>query len=179
MMAEFPLDPQLAKMLLYAPQLNCSNEVRGPPTRRRSRGPVPAKGHRLPSHARIHASPRAPATLCDRPLARQHHQTPPNNQNTHNTHTPQVLSIVAMLSAPSPYMRPREAQKAADDAKNRFNHVDGDHLALLNTYHAWKNNAESASWCAAARPAARGRSPRAASANRADPAPTALPRLPT
>jgi len=84
MMADFPLDPQLAKMLLYAPQLGCSNEV---------------------------------------------------------------LSIVAMLSAPSPYMRPRESQKQADDAKARFNHVDGDHLGLLNTYHAWKNNAESASWC--------------------------------
>merc|ERR1719149_313804 len=27
MMAEFPLDPQLAKMVLYSPQLNCSNEI--------------------------------------------------------------------------------------------------------------------------------------------------------
>ena len=27
MMAEFPLDPQLAKMLLYSPQLTCSNEI--------------------------------------------------------------------------------------------------------------------------------------------------------
>ena len=27
MMAEFPLDPQLAKMLLYSPQLSCSNEI--------------------------------------------------------------------------------------------------------------------------------------------------------
>ena len=27
MMAEFPLDPQLSKMLLYSPQLDCSNEI--------------------------------------------------------------------------------------------------------------------------------------------------------
>lgn len=84
MMAEFPLDPQLAKMLLYSPQLNCSNEI---------------------------------------------------------------LSVVAMLNTPNPFMRPREAQKAADEAKGRFHHVDGDHLTLLNVYHAWKNNQESSSWC--------------------------------
>lgn len=33
------------------------------------------------------------------------------------------------------------------DAQGRFNHVDGDHLTLLNVYHAWKNNQEAASWC--------------------------------
>jgi len=84
MMAEFPLDPQLAKMLLYSPQLNCSNEV---------------------------------------------------------------LSVVAMLNTPNPFMRPREAAKAADEAKARFQHVDGDHLTLLNVYHAYKNNQESSAWC--------------------------------
>jgi len=83
MMAEFPLDPQLAKMVLYSPQLNCSNEI---------------------------------------------------------------LSITAMLNTPNPFMRPRESQRPADEAKARFNHVDGDHLSLLNVYHAWKNNQESTSW---------------------------------
>merc|ERR1712166_1495447 len=83
MMAEFPLDPQLAKMVLYSPQLNCSNEI---------------------------------------------------------------LSITAMLNTPNPFMRPRENQRAADEAKPRFNHIDGDHLSLLNVYHAWKNNQESPSW---------------------------------
>ena len=52
-----------------------------------------------------------------------------------------------MLNTPNPFMRPREAAKAADDAKARFQHVDGDHLTLLNVYHAWKNNQEAASWC--------------------------------
>lgn len=37
-------------------------------------------------------------------------------------------------------MRPREAQKQADEAKARFAHEDGDHLTLLNVFHAYKQN---------------------------------------
>ena len=83
-MAEFPLDPQLSKMLVAAPEFKCSNEI---------------------------------------------------------------LSIAAMLSVPSVFMRPREAAKAADEAKARFAHVDGDHLTLLNVYHAYKQNGEDSDWC--------------------------------
>jgi len=79
MMAEFPLDPQLAKMIIASPQLTCSNEI---------------------------------------------------------------LSITAMLSVPNPFMRPKEAQRQADEAKSRFAHLDGDHLTLLNAYHAYKKNAD-------------------------------------
>merc|ERR1712066_923160 len=73
--AEFPLDPQLAKMLIMSPEFKCSNEI---------------------------------------------------------------LSIAAMLSAPMVFVRPKEAAKDADEAKNRFAHLDGDHLTLLNTFHAYK-----------------------------------------
>ena len=52
-----------------------------------------------------------------------------------------------MLNTPNPFMRPREAARAADEAKARFQHVDGDHLTLLNVYHAYKNNQEAAPWC--------------------------------
>eukprot|EP00887_Chlorella_sp_A99_P003973 scaffold11.g3973.t1 len=83
-MAEFPLDPQLSKMLVAAPQFGCSNEV---------------------------------------------------------------LSIAAMLSVPLVFVRPREAAKAADDAKQRFAHIDGDHLTLLNVYHAYKQSGEDGQWC--------------------------------
>ncbi len=76
-MSEFPLDPQLAKMLLISPKYNCSNEI---------------------------------------------------------------LSIVSMLSVPQVFLRPPEAKKQADEAKDRFAHVDGDHLTLLNVYHAYKQN---------------------------------------
>ncbi|CAH2101000.1 unnamed protein product [Euphydryas editha] len=76
-MAEFPLDPQLAKMLIASCNHNCSNEI---------------------------------------------------------------LSITAMLSVPQCFVRPNEARKAADEAKMRFAHIDGDHLTLLNVYHAFKQS---------------------------------------
>ncbi|KAL5700791.1 RNA helicase [Ranunculus cassubicifolius] len=83
-MSEFPLDPQMSKMLVVSPAYNCSNEI---------------------------------------------------------------LSISAMLSVPNCFVRPREAQKAADEAKARFGHIDGDHLTLLNVYHAFKQNNEDTNWC--------------------------------
>ncbi|XP_075646527.1 putative pre-mRNA-splicing factor ATP-dependent RNA helicase DEAH2 [Castanea sativa] len=83
-MSEFPLDPQMSKMLVVSPEFNCSNEI---------------------------------------------------------------LSISAMLSVPNCFVRPREAKKAADEAKARFEHIDGDHLTLLNVYHAYKQNNEDPLWC--------------------------------
>lgn len=84
LMSEFPLDPQLSKMLVVSPDFNCSNEI---------------------------------------------------------------LSITAMLSVPNCFLRPREAQKQADEAKARFSHEDGDHLTLLNVFHAYKQNGDDPSWC--------------------------------
>lgn len=84
LMSEFPLDPQMAKMLVVSPDFNCSNEI---------------------------------------------------------------LSITAMLSVPNCFLRPREAQKAADEAKASFAHIDGDHLTLLNVYHAYKQNGSDPNWC--------------------------------
>eukprot|EP00899_Mesostigma_viride_P003739 jgi/Mesvir1/13366/Mv05851-RA.1 len=84
LMSEFPLDPQMAKMLAVSPQFNCSNEI---------------------------------------------------------------LSVAAMLSVPNCFIRPRDAQKAADEAKAQFSHIDGDHLTLLNVYHAYKSKGEDSNWC--------------------------------
>lgn len=84
LMAEFPLDPQLSKMLVTAPNFKCSNEI---------------------------------------------------------------LSIAAMLSVPNVFVRPKESAKFADEAKARFSHIDGDHLTLLNVYHAYKQNGEDNEWC--------------------------------
>ena len=83
-MSEFPLDPQLGKMMCVSPQFKCSNEI---------------------------------------------------------------LTITAMLSVPNPFIRPRDQQKEADEAKACFSHVDGDHLTLLNVYHAFKQNREDSQWC--------------------------------
>lgn len=58
-----------------------------------------------------------------------------------------MLSIVAMLSVPNVFMRPKEAAKAADEAKQQFAHADGDHISLLNAYYAYKQNGDSKDWC--------------------------------
>ena len=58
----------------------------------------------------------------------------------------EILTITAMLSVPNPFIRPRDQQKEADDAKAQFSHVEGDHLTLLNAYHAFKQNGEDSQW---------------------------------
>jgi pre-mRNA-splicing factor ATP-dependent RNA helicase DHX15/PRP43 len=59
----------------------------------------------------------------------------------------EILTIVAMLSAQNVFMRPKEAAKEADDAKAQFAHADGDHLSLLNAYHAYKQSGNCKDWC--------------------------------
>lgn len=79
-MAEFPLEPQLSKMLICSPEFKCSNEM---------------------------------------------------------------LSIAAMLSTPNPFIRPNSQRREADEAKAQFTHPDGDHLTLLNVYHAYKTSEQT------------------------------------
>lgn len=43
-------------------------------------------------------------------------------------------------TVPQWFMRPNEARKQADEAKRRFAHIDGDHLTMLNVYHAYKQS---------------------------------------
>lgn len=84
LMAEFPLDPQLAKMIVQSPNYNCSNEI---------------------------------------------------------------LSIAALISVPQIFIRPKEAQQQADNAHSAFTHIHGDHLTLLNAYHAYLKNINDANFC--------------------------------
>jgi pre-mRNA-splicing factor ATP-dependent RNA helicase DHX15/PRP43 len=75
-MAEFPLDPQLAKMMVASPEFGCSNEI---------------------------------------------------------------VSVAAMLSVPNVFVRPKEAAKAADEAKARFAHIDGEGPRLRLWRVLWMN----------------------------------------
>merc|ERR1719261_500185 len=50
----------------------------------------------------------------------------------------EIASIAALLSVPIVFMRPRDKSREADEAKQTFTHMDGDHLTLLNAYHAYK-----------------------------------------
>ena len=62
----------------------------------------------------------------------------------------EVLSLTALLSVPQIFVRPASARKRADEMKSLFAHPDGDHLTMLNVYHAFKgpeaqNNLKQ--WC--------------------------------
>jgi len=83
-MADFPMEPALAKVLIAAVDLGCSDEI---------------------------------------------------------------LSIVAMLSMPSVFYRPKEKQALADQKKAKFHDPAGDHLTLLNVYNAWKQAKYASPWC--------------------------------
>jgi len=79
--AEFPVEPQLAKMLIESPDFKCCNEV---------------------------------------------------------------LTIAAMLSAPMVFVMPEGAKEDADAERKKFIHIDGDHLTLLNVFHAYKQHTGAA-----------------------------------
>ena len=61
----------------------------------------------------------------------------------------EMATIVACLSVPQIFMRPREAARAADDAKAQFSHPDSDHLTMLNAYAAYEATPEKdrKQWC--------------------------------
>ncbi|OWB74276.1 hypothetical protein B5S31_g4063 [[Candida] boidinii] len=52
----------------------------------------------------------------------------------------EILSIVSLLSVPNIFVRSNSNKKQADEMKNLFAHPDGDHLTLLNVYHAFKSD---------------------------------------
>ncbi|QUC16531.1 uncharacterized protein UV8b_00772 [Ustilaginoidea virens] len=64
----------------------------------------------------------------------------------------EILSITSLLSVPQIFVRPANNRKRADEMKSHFSHPDGDHLTLLNAYHAFKGQAASdpdslKTWC--------------------------------
>ncbi|KAK1918408.1 DEAH-box RNA helicase prp16 [Pyrenophora teres f. teres] len=59
----------------------------------------------------------------------------------------EMLTIVAMLSVPSVFYRPKERQEESDAAREKFFVPESDHLTLLHVYTQWKVNNYSDSWC--------------------------------
>lgn len=53
---------------------------------------------------------------------------------------PPSLQFVLYFKVPQIFVRPTDVKKQADEAKMRFAHIDGDHLTLLNVYHAYKQS---------------------------------------
>lgn len=61
----------------------------------------------------------------------------------------EMASIVACLSVPQVFLRPRETAKAADAAKAQFIHDDSDHITMLNAFAQYELTAASdrKQWC--------------------------------
>ncbi len=61
----------------------------------------------------------------------------------------EILSIVACMSVPQIFIRPRENAKAADEAKAQFTNDQSDHLTLLNAYATYASIpvSERKQWC--------------------------------
>ncbi|KAF1891950.1 hypothetical protein Lal_00036300 [Lupinus albus] len=117
-MSEFPLDPQMSKMLVVSPEFNCSNEIL-------SISAMLSVAHECSQSSVMLGCHQQMSSLGSMPPVGMHQR----------------------ILIPNCFVRPREAQKAADEAKARFGHIDGDHLTLLNVYHAYKQNNEDSSWC--------------------------------
>ncbi|KAI1736406.1 P-loop containing nucleoside triphosphate hydrolase protein [Xylaria scruposa] len=63
----------------------------------------------------------------------------------------EILSLTALLSVPQIFVRPAQKRREADEMKNLFKHNDGDHLTMLNVYHAFKGilgrGDDAKKWC--------------------------------
>lgn len=45
-----------------------------------------------------------------------------------------------MLSVPAIFYRPKGREEDSDNAREKFQVPESDHLTLLNVYHQWKKN---------------------------------------
>lgn len=59
----------------------------------------------------------------------------------------EMLTVVAMLSVPSVWYRPKDREEESDSAREKFFVPESDHLTLLNVYQQWKNNGYRNEWC--------------------------------
>lgn len=59
----------------------------------------------------------------------------------------EVVTIVAMLSVPSVFYRPKERLEESDAAREKFFVHDSDHLTLLTVYQQWVANGARDGWC--------------------------------
>ena len=58
-----------------------------------------------------------------------------------------VATVVACLSMPTIFYRPREREEESDASREKFFATESDHLTLLNVYLQWKKNGYRGEWC--------------------------------
>ena len=59
----------------------------------------------------------------------------------------EILTVIAMLSVPPVWFRPKDREEESDAAREKFFVPESDHLTLLNVYQQWKNNGYRTDWC--------------------------------
>jgi pre-mRNA-splicing factor ATP-dependent RNA helicase DHX38/PRP16 len=59
----------------------------------------------------------------------------------------EILTVIAMLSVPPIWFRPKDREEESDAAREKFFVPESDHLTLLNVYQQWKNNGYRSDWC--------------------------------
>ncbi|KAG8527754.1 DEAH-box ATP-dependent RNA helicase prp43 [Bacidia gigantensis] len=62
----------------------------------------------------------------------------------------EILSLTALLSVPQIFVRPAASRKRADEMKALFAHPEGDHLTMLNVFHAFMSpdaQQDPKQWC--------------------------------
>ncbi|TPP65967.1 Pre mRNA splicing factor ATP dependent RNA [Fasciola gigantica] len=60
----------------------------------------------------------------------------------------EILTIVSMLSVPSVFYRPKGREEESDNAREKFQVPESDHLTLLNVYTQWRKSGYSSGFCA-------------------------------
>lgn len=60
----------------------------------------------------------------------------------------EAVTIVAMLSVPNVFVRPRGREEESDSAREKFFVPESDHLTLLHVYQRWRAAGSRADWCA-------------------------------
>ncbi|KAL7717637.1 RNA helicase [Entamoeba marina] len=60
--------------------------------------------------------------------------------------TDEISSIVALLSVPNVFVRPKEEAEKADACRAHFIDYESDHITLLNAFNAWLENNEDPKW---------------------------------
>ncbi|KAJ3271576.1 ATPdependent RNA helicase [Terramyces sp. JEL0728] len=61
--------------------------------------------------------------------------------------TEEIATIIALLLADNVFLRPKEKQSEADEARNQFAVQEGDLLSLINVYQSFIQGRKSAKWC--------------------------------
>ncbi|KRX63084.1 putative pre-mRNA-splicing factor ATP-dependent RNA helicase mog-5 [Trichinella sp. T9] len=161
-MAEFPLEPSLAKLLIMSVHLGCSEEVLTIVSMISVQNvfyrpkPVRSTDTLWSIFVDLFPTPRRPVYSFHIPifsivLAENYSMT------MMNEHSSLELAGCCLLTAEGHYNHQRllllfwqwknDKQDVADQKKSKFHQPEGDHLTLLAVYNSWKNHRYSHSWC--------------------------------